>query len=89
MERRMTIGEAARLSGLTPKTIRFYEDEGLLPRPARAASGYRLYGPGELARLQLIRRARLLELDLPAIRALVDHAFAADCRSQASFTGSE
>ena len=80
MENAHTIGEAARLTGLTPKTIRFYEDEGLLPRPERSQSGYRLYGRGELDRLQLIRRARLLELDLPAIRTLVEHAFAPDCR---------
>lgn len=75
----MTIGEVARASCLSPKTIRFYEDAGLLRAARRSASGYRLYGEAELARLRLLRRLRLLGLDLPAVRSLVDQAFDADC----------
>lgn len=41
----MKIGELAKLTNTSTKTIRFYEDSGLLPLPARSASGYRDYGP--------------------------------------------
>lgn len=41
----MQIGELAKLSNTSAKTIRFYENAGLLPPPARTASGYRDYGP--------------------------------------------
>ena len=59
-----TIGEAARMTGLAPRTIRFYEQEGLLPAVARSASGYRLYGPEDLRRLRLVSRSRILGLPL-------------------------
>jgi MerR family Zn(II)-responsive transcriptional regulator of zntA len=75
----LTIGAASRQTGLSSKTIRFYEDEGLVPPPRRSESGYRLYSEADVLRLQLIARARLLGLDLPAIRNLVNKALAADC----------
>jgi hypothetical protein len=40
----LTIGELARLTGLTVKTVRFWSDEGLLPPEGRTRAGYRLYG---------------------------------------------
>ncbi|GAA4766633.1 hypothetical protein GCM10023219_10040 [Stakelama sediminis] len=47
------IGDIARLTGLTPRALRFYEARGLI-RPLRTDSGRRVYGPGELARLNAI-----------------------------------
>ena len=75
----MTIGNLARRSGLSTKTIRFYEAEGLLPKPSRSEAGYRLYTESDVVRLQLVRRGRLLGLALPAVRQLVDHALDSDC----------
>jgi DNA-binding transcriptional MerR regulator len=75
----MTISAAAKAAGLSAKTIRFYEDEGLLPPPRRSESGYRLYADADLVRLRLVRRLKLLSLDLPSIKTLVKQALAADC----------
>jgi DNA-binding transcriptional MerR regulator len=61
----LTIGELARRTGLTTRTIRFYSDEGLLPPATRTAAGYRLYDGASLARLELLRTLRELGLGLP------------------------
>ena len=58
--RGLRIGEAARRAGVTPATLRYYEAIGLLPRPARTASGYRVYDPRTLADLRFIRRMQAL-----------------------------
>ena len=52
----MTIGALARATGVPPKTIRYYEQVGVLP--ARSAAGYRQYTPRDVQRLLFIRRAR-------------------------------
>ncbi|MEV7938948.1 MULTISPECIES: MerR family transcriptional regulator [unclassified Kitasatospora] len=52
----MRIGDAAAAAGTTPRALRFYEQRGLLPPPARSASGQREYGPIEVARVRAIRR---------------------------------
>ncbi|MFJ3220210.1 MerR family transcriptional regulator [Kitasatospora sp. NPDC086801] len=52
----MRIGDAAAAAGTTPRALRFYEQRGLLPPPARSASGQREYGPTEVARVRAIRR---------------------------------
>lgn len=77
----VTIRKAAELAGLSPKTIRFYEEAGLLSAAARSASGYRLFSPSDIRRLRLIRRARILGLPLAEIRELVDLAFRESCGS--------
>jgi DNA-binding transcriptional MerR regulator len=59
-----TIGELARRTGLTTRTIRFYSDEGLLPPADRTYAGYRLYDAASLARLELLRTLRELGLGL-------------------------
>jgi MerR family mercuric resistance operon transcriptional regulator len=69
----LKIGELARLSGTTVKAIRFYEAKGLLPRPVRSPSGYRLYADRDLKRLAFIQRAKLLGLPLAKIHDLVIH----------------
>jgi len=61
----LTIGELARRTGLTTRTIRFYSDEGLLPPVHRTGAGYRLYDGASLARLELLRTLRELGLGLP------------------------
>ncbi len=66
-----TIGEFAARCGLAPKTIRYYEARGLLPAPARTPSGYRLYGPADLAWVRFVRQAKALGFSLSEIRAIV------------------
>jgi len=54
----MRIGEVAGRTGVPPKTIRFWEDQRLLPPPARTPAGYRDYDPAVLERLAFIRHAQ-------------------------------
>ncbi|WP_405007000.1 MerR family transcriptional regulator [Kitasatospora purpeofusca] len=67
-----TIGDLARRTGLTVKTIRFYADSGLVPPTDRSPAGYRLYDLGALARLDLVRTLRELGLDLAVVRQVLD-----------------
>ena len=67
-----TIGDLARRTGLTVKTIRFYSDRGIVPPTDRSPTGYRLYGIEAVARLDLVRTLRDLGLDLSTIRKVVD-----------------
>ncbi len=69
---RMRIGELAATTGVSAKTIRYYEAIGLLPPPARTPAGYRTYGPADRERLRFIRTARDLGLTLAEIRAVLD-----------------
>ena len=75
----LTIGEAARRTGMPAKTIRFYEDRGIIPAPIRTEAGYRLYGPVDIRRLRLVRLAKLLGMSLPEVKTLVEQAFASEC----------
>ena len=81
MNAAMTIGELARELRLNPKTIRYYEELGLIPRPSRTESGYRHYSRSEIERLRLILRAKLLGLSLAEIKELVDYAIDGRCGS--------
>lgn len=78
----MNIGEAARRTGLTPKTIRYYEDIGLLPPPERSGNGYRHYGMSELHRLGFLNRARSLGFSVEECRELLD--LYADCERRSA-----
>ena len=69
--REVTIGEAARDSGVKVTTIRFYEERGLLPAPPRSDGGQRLYGAQDIARLRFIRHARDLGFPLEDVRRLL------------------
>jgi len=70
---RYSIGELARRTGLSLRTIRFYSDAGVLPPADRSPAGYRRYGLEALARLDLIRTLRELDVDLATIRRVLDH----------------
>lgn len=63
----MKIGPLARKAGVNVQTVRYYERRGLLPEPERLESGYRLYTPEYLERLQFIRRGQELGFTLSEI----------------------
>ena len=67
-----SIGELARRTGLTVKTIRFYSDRGIVEPAGRTHAGYRLYAPDTVARLALVRTLRELGLGLPVIRQVLE-----------------
>ncbi|MDV9168798.1 MerR family transcriptional regulator [Streptomyces sp. W16] len=71
-----SIGELARRTGLTVKTVRFYSDRGIVAPTDRSPAGYRLYGVDAVARLDLVRTLRELGLDLSTIRKVVDRELA-------------
>jgi MerR family transcriptional regulator, copper efflux regulator len=60
----LTIGQVAKLSGVGVETIRFYEREGVLLSTQRKASGYRLFDPDTVQRLQFIRRVQSVGFSL-------------------------
>src|SRR6266576_4641344 len=67
----LTIGHLAKESGVNLETVRYYERRGLLPRPPRSTSGYRLF-PAEAARgLKFIRRAQALGFSLTEVAELL------------------
>jgi DNA-binding transcriptional MerR regulator len=70
MERLLTIGQLAHATSVPAKTIRYYEQVGVLPAPRRSATGYRQYTQRDVHRLLFIRRARALGLSLSSITAL-------------------
>lgn len=67
----MTIGEAARSSGVSAKMIRYYERIGLIGRAARSEGNYRTYTDADVHTLRFIRRSRDLGFPLAAIRRLL------------------
>ncbi len=73
-ETALKIGEVVRLVGVPAKTLRYYEDIGLISPAGRTDSGYRLYGWRELEQIEFIRRAKLMGLTLEQIRSLVEIA---------------
>ena len=72
-ERGLRIGQLAELTGTTPRTIRYYEEIGLLPATAgREAGSHRLYGPGDVERVRELRSLKqLLGVTLEELRELV------------------
>jgi MerR family copper efflux transcriptional regulator len=67
----MNIGEAAKRSGVTAKTIRYYESIGLIPEAGRTASGYRAYTIQEVETLRFIQRARSLGFSVEDVSGLL------------------
>lgn len=80
----MKIGEIADQAGVTVDTVRFYERVGVLPEPARTASGYRDYEPGTVERIRLTRQLQAIGFTLgDAVDALAAHdAGGATCESE-------
>ncbi|MER5596087.1 MerR family transcriptional regulator [Streptomyces sp. NPDC002265] len=66
-----TIGELARATGLSVRTIRYWSDEGALPPVGRSAGGYRLYDAASVARLELVRTLRELGLGLSDVHRVL------------------
>ncbi len=65
------IGQLAKLAGVTPDTIRFYEKQGMMTHDVRTEGGYRLYGENDLQRLRFIRYAKQMGFTLEAISELL------------------
>lgn len=68
----MRIGELAERAGTTAKTLRFYEEQGLLPPAERTTSGYRDYAPEAIARIDFVHRGQAAGLTLAQIRQILD-----------------
>ena len=79
----LTRGKLATRTGCNIETIRYYETIGLLPAPARSASGYRTYSDEHLRRLQFIQRARALGFSREQIRGLLDLTEAGGTKTRA------
>lgn len=65
------IGELARLAGVTPDTIRYYEKQRMMDHEVRTEGGFRLYTDNDLQRLKFIRYAKQLGFTLETIRELL------------------
>ena len=83
----LTIGRLAKQAGVNLETVRFYERRGLLPKPPRTASGYRLFPVDAARRLRFIRRSQELGFSLTEIGELLSlrvsrHTTSADIRTR-------
>lgn len=65
------IGELAKLAGVTPDTVRYYEKQHMMDHEVRTQGGFRLYTDHDLQRLKFIRHARQLGFTLESIRELL------------------
>lgn len=68
----MRIGEMARLADVSAKTVRYYEDIGLMPEPDRHANGYREYSAEHLERLRFIKDAQAAGLSLAGAAEILE-----------------
>ena len=72
-ERYLQIGEVAEQLGLTPRTLRYYEEIGLLAPPSRMEGGFRLYSAADIVRLEnIVQLKRLLGFSLAEIKQVVE-----------------
>ena len=67
----MRTGELAQTAQCSVETIRYYENEGLLPKPARSVNNCHIYASNHLRRLLLIRNCRALEMSQKEVHALL------------------
>jgi len=81
----MQIGELAKRAGITLRTVRYYEELGLINHTVRTRGGFRLYDDGELRKLEMIRDLQELDFPLAKIRSLFARKRAA--RSGAELAG--
>lgn len=68
----LKIGDVAKLSGVGIEALRFYEKFGLLDKPARTYSGYRMYDKVVLERLSFIKKAQILGFSLEQIKQVIE-----------------
>jgi len=68
----VTIGQAAKQTGLSAKMIRYYEEAGLLKKAHRTDAGYRLYNSQQLQQLSFIKQARTLGFSIAQVSSLLD-----------------
>jgi MerR family copper efflux transcriptional regulator len=67
----LTIGRLASEAGINLETVRYYERQGLMPKPPRSSSGYRLFPVDAAQRLRFIKRAQEIGFSLKEIRELL------------------
>lgn len=79
----IAIGEASQQSGVAIETIRYYEREGLVPKPTRASNNRRLYSEHDVGRLRFLKRCRDLGFPLADAKTLLDlsEGGGEDCQS--------
>ena len=75
----LKIGEVSQASGIGIEALRFYERSGVLGKPARTASGYRVYDANVLDRLTFIKKAQTLGFSLDEIRRIIEESKAGEC----------
>lgn len=83
----MRVSELADRTRCTPKTIRFYEDEGVLPRPQRLPNGYRDYAEQDVSRVRVLVALRGLGLDLAESGRLAQMCSEGHCEDMADELG--
>ncbi len=85
----LTIGQLSTETGLPAKTIRFYEEIGLIAQPERAENGYRTYSPSRIEELLLIKNARDMGLPIPQIKKLMVGCDNGDCSHSGEYIDHE
>ncbi|MCA1600069.1 MAG: heavy metal-responsive transcriptional regulator [Acidobacteria bacterium] len=85
---RLNIGELAKRGRVNLETVRYYEREGLLPKPPRSPAGYRVFPPDAVRRIRFIKRSQELGFSLKEIKELLalrvaPHTTSADVRKRA------
>ncbi len=68
----LTIGQLAKQAGVKPDTVRFYEKEGLLAKPARTTAGYRVYDEAAVKQLRFIKQAQSLGFSLQEVKRILN-----------------
>ena len=71
VRRSVYIRDVAAAGGMTPQAVRYYESLGLLDKPQRTRSGYRVYAPEAIQRVRFIKDAQQLGLNLDEIRVII------------------
>lgn len=89
MSKDLTIGELAKETELTTKTIRFYEDIGLIKKALRTDNGYRSYPTEMIEELRIIKTVRDLGLPIPEIKKLMVGCDEGGCLHNQDYLGKE
>jgi MerR family copper efflux transcriptional regulator len=79
----VNVSDIARIVGIAPSAVRFYERKGILPRAPRQPNGYREYTDGDLCRLRIVVSLRRLGLDLPVAGRLASLCQSGECDAMA------